>query len=375
MAVKGDPARRILVVAGEASGDQAAAPVVAALLEREPTWKIEAVGGPCLAAAGAEIILPYEEVAVMGFTEVIGRLPALRRHEAALGRKLDSGELDLFLPVDFPGLNLRLAKRASRAGLPVLYFVAPQVWAWNKGRVEILKKSTNQLALILPFEKAWFEAEGVDCEFVGHPLMETPNPFAGKEIKPCLGLLPGSRAQEVRQHLPLMLDVARRLSAQRPELEFALLESPGLPPEFYASWLADAGVDIIRYRGDGGAFYASLGAACVASGTATLETAVAGVPMVVIYKSSAITHWLARRLVKVDHFALANLVAGRKIVPELLQNEANPERLADLLGDLLVGGEAREAQRCDLRKLRGSLGEAGCGERVAALAAELVERS
>ena len=372
MGVDPDAAKRVLVVAGEASGDQAAAPVVAALLARRPSWSVQAVGGPKLAAAGAEIVLPYEEVAVMGFAEILARLPALLRHERDLRRRLAGGAVDLFLPVDFPGLNLRLAKRAAGAGLPVLYFIAPQVWAWDKRRVETLRRHVDRLAVILPFESAWFAAEGVDSSYVGHPIMEAAPAFAEGEPARCLGLLPGSRAQEVRHHLPVMLECARALAGSRPGLRVSLLESPGLPPAFYDEALAAGGIAVERLRGDSAAFFAGLGAACVASGTATLETAVAGVPMAVIYRSSGLTHWLARRLVKLDHFALANLVAGREIVPEFLQGDASAERLVPLLGELLDGGERRDEQRRAFRELRARLGGPGCGERVAAMAIELL---
>jgi len=360
------------VVAGEASGDQAAATVVRALRDLRPEWRISAVGGAKLAGAGAEIILPYEEVAVMGFAEVVSRLPAIRRHMRRLTSLLKSGSVDLLLPVDFPGFNLRLAARARKAGVPVLYFVAPQVWAWGKRRVDSLRRNVDRLAVILPFEEEWFRREGLASRFVGHPIMEDERPFAPDAFPLRLGLLPGSRAQEIGRHLPLMLSVARELQARLPGLSCELLEAPGLPAGLYDSLLGGAS-GIERRRTGSAEFLGSLGAALVASGTATLETAVAGVPMAVVYRTSTLSYWLARRLVSVEHVALANLVAAERVAPEFIQEGARVDAIVATLAELLSGGEARESQRASFRTLREKLGGPGCGEKTAQIAVQLLE--
>ncbi|MBN2170788.1 MAG: lipid-A-disaccharide synthase [Candidatus Krumholzibacteriota bacterium] len=367
------PERRILVVAGEASGDQAAAASVRSLRALRPDWAIQAVGGRALAAAGADLLMSYEEVAVMGFTEVLARLPAIQARLRRLRRLLAGGGVDLFLPVDFPGFNLRLAETARRAGVPVLYFIAPQVWAWGEGRVATLRRVADRLAVILPFEREWFGERGVDARFVGHPIMEHERPLAPEAPPPRLALLPGSRAQEVARHLPLMLAAAARVAAVVPGLECELLESPALPPAFYDRFPTGATPPTARHREESAAFLARQGAALVASGTATLEVAAAGLPMAVVYRTGRLNFALARRLVRVPNIALANLVAGEPLVPELIQGEASPAALADAVAPLLRPGPERERQRRGLLALREALGGPGCGERVARLAIELLE--
>ncbi|MCB9515048.1 MAG: lipid-A-disaccharide synthase [Candidatus Latescibacteria bacterium] len=362
----------VLLTAGEASGDQAGAAVVAALKARHPDWRLLATGGERMAAAGAELILDYRELAVMGFAEVITRLPALRGHLNRLRRRLEDGSVDLFLPVDFPGFNLRLAARAHRAGVPVLYFVAPQLWAWGEGRVAKLRRDVDRLALILPFEEAWFRARGVEGRFVGHPLMETERPLAPAAARPRLGLLPGSRAQEVHRLLGVMLEAAARVAASLPGLELELLESPGLAPSVYDAELAGAPIAPRRCRETSAGFLARQGAALVASGTATLEAAVAGLPMVVAYRTGALNYQLARRLVRLPRIALVNVVSDAALVPELIQGDVTAEALAAAVLPLLEDGPARRAQREGLEALRASLGGAGCGAGVAALAEELL---
>ena len=364
---------RILIVTGETSGDRAAARVVTALRALRPGWRVEAVGGPELRAAGAEILAPSDELSVMGFAEVVGRLPALRRRLGQLGGRLDEHRYDLFLPVDAPAFNLRLAKRARRAGVPVLYFIAPQVWAWGQGRVRDLRRLLSGLAVILPFEEAWFGREGVACRFVGHPIMEEAPPWGPPQAALRLGLLPGSRLQEVRRHLPLMLAAAARLQASWPGLACELLESPALAPALYDDLLAGARPAPRRRREPSATFLADQRAVLVASGTATLEAAVAGVPMAVLYRTGRLNYWLARRLVRLQRIALVNLVAGREVVPEFVQGAVQPERVAEALATILPDGPAREKQRDAFLELRRALGTPGCGERVARMAIEILE--
>lgn len=372
MAAEPGRPRTLLITAGEASGDQAGAAVVAALRRRHPDWRLLATGGERMQAAGAELLVHYRELAVMGFAEVLRRLPALRGRLRALGDLLGSGAIDLFLPVDFPGFNLRLAARARRAGLPVLYFIAPQVWAWGEGRVAALRRDVDRLALILPFEATWLAARGVRGEFVGHPLLESPRPLAPAAALPRLALLPGSRAQEVERLLGVMLAAAARLQRELPALSVELLEAPGLPAALYERLLAGAPIQPRRCREESASFLARQGAAVVASGTATLETAVAGLPMVVVYRTGLVNYQLARRLVRLERIALANLVAGEDLVPELVQGNLSAPRLAGALAPLLRDGPERAAQQAGFTRLRERLGSPGCGERVAALAEALL---
>jgi len=365
---------RILMVTGEASGEQAALPVLEALRRQWPDCRVKAVGGERLREAGAEILFDKEELSVMGFGEVLGRLPLLLRRRRELRELLRSGEIDLFLPVDAPGFNLPLCRFARQAAVPALYYIAPQVWAWGRRRVKAMARDLSALAVILPFEEKWFAERGIRARYVGHPLAASyegkPRP-AGEP--PQLGILPGSRRQELKRMLPLMLDAARRLARRRPELQFLLLESPSLEGADYDPYLHGLDLPLRRARGEAPEQLPGLDAAWVTSGTATLETALAGVPMVVAYRTGAFNYAIARNLVKVPHIALANLVAGRRLVPERVQGEAHAEALAGAMDELLGSEQALREQREGFAAIASSLGSDDPGEGVAALAREILE--
>ncbi|MCP4549064.1 MAG: lipid-A-disaccharide synthase [bacterium] len=364
--------KTILFVAGEPSGDQAAAHVVRALRERHPSWRLLAVGGARMREAGAEIILPNDEVAVMGFTEVVKHLPALRGHLNGLKRMLASGEVDLIIPVDFPGFNLRLARTARKHGVPVLYFIAPQVWAWHKSRVRTMRRDIDRLALILPFETSWFAAEGVPGVFVGHPIMENHCPIAPEIPSRTVALMPGSRRQEVERLLPVFLRTAEIMAGKDAELRFELLASPLLETSLYRDLLAACPLSIDMRSGSCSDFLADKCAAIVASGTATLETAISGVPMAVAYRTSGFNYWLASKLVSLENIALVNLVAERRVVPEFIQGDVRPESMAEQLLVLYRPGEERQRQLSAFGEIRQRLGGPGCGVNVAELAASLI---
>lgn len=376
----GEQPRRILVLAGEASGDHHAARVVAVLRRMAPDLEFVGLGGPDLQAEGVELLAGLDQLAVMGFAEVIRHLAFFWKLERRVRRLLADGSIALVLAVDYPGFNLRMTRSARELGIPVLYYIAPQVWAWKAHRAAQLARDAEHIAVILPFEPPIFREEGGAVSFVGHPLMETPVPSPSdldalrRELgvaadTPLLALLPGSRGQELDRHLDLFVEAAGLVAARHPGLRPVLAAAPGVPLDR----LRATGLPVTtRTR----ALLRTARAALVKSGTSTLEAAVAGVPFVMAYRTSPLTYRLARRLVRVPHIALANLVAGERVVPEYLQDDATSDALAAALDPLLEeGGAARAAMAAGLERVRDALGRPGAADRVARTALEILERS
>lgn len=327
-----------------------------------------------MAGAGVRLLAGLEELSVMGVAEVVRRLPGLWRLRRRVRRRiLRPGDVDLFVPIDAPAFHLSLAIAARRHGIPVLYYVVPQVWAWRAGRARRLARACDRACAILPFEAGPLRRCGVDARFVGHPLLDrraderaTTSREPGGEQAPALALFPGSRPQEVDRMLPLFAAAARRVRRLRPETRVLVATAPEVPTALYGD----------RPPGRLVSAAAATAAATVAlskSGTVTLELALAGVPMVVSHRVSPLTYRIARRLVRVDHIALVNLVAGRRIVPELVQDEATPEGLAEALLPLLEPGSDRRRAREALAGVRDRLGTPGAARRVADHALSLLE--
>lgn len=358
---------RVLVVTGEASGDAHAAKVVQILRTRGAV--VDAIGGPAIAAAGATLLGRIEDLSVVGFVEVIGRLPRLwalgRRLQAALRR----GDYDLFLPVDFAGFNLRIAAAAAAAGVPVLYYIGPQVWAWRAHRLAAMRRVASHVALILPFEKPLYDAAGIPATFAGHPLLDDAREAAVPEDRD-LGLFPGSRAQEISRHLPLLLQAATRVQRSHPGLRVLVSRAPTVPLRTMSATLEAHGFDPASALADEPARRSMqrCRALLVASGTATLEAALSERPFAVLYRTNPVNYAIVRRLVRVPYAALANLVAQEAVVREYLQGDATPAALALEAGRLLDDEPERQRLITGLRRIRARLGEPGCSVRVADLA-------
>ena len=360
---------RVLIVAGEASGDAHAAKVARRLIDGGA--RVAAVGGAALRDTGATSIASIDELAVIGFVEVAQRLPRLLALLRQLEKRLRAGEFDLALTVDYPGFNLRLAARARRAGVPVLHYIGPQVWAWRAHRLQVLRRVATHVALVLPFEKPLYDAAGVAATYVGHPLLDDPDPPHAPDRD--LGLFPGSRTQEIRRHLPLLLDAWEHIRAQRPQTTLWVSQANTAPEAMMRDLLRARGLDPDACLSPSPArvVMARSRALLVASGTATLEAALASRPFAVFYRTHPFNYALARRLVQVPHVALANLVAGEAIVREYVQGAATPAALATEALRLIDDQAERARQNTAWREVRQRLGPAGASERVAALAVTL----
>ena len=377
--------RRVLMVAGEASADVYAARLIDELQDRLPGLEVTGIGGPAMEAAGARLVHRMEELAVMGFSEVVPKLGFILRVLRELKGLMAARRPDLVILLDFPDFNLRLAKAARRLGCKVLYYIGPQVWAWRASRAKAMASLVDRVALILPFEPPVWQrlAPELPAGFVGHPLLDE---FAREEAEPhkplpvpedavVVGLVPGSRHMEIRRMMPLFMDSARELSRTRPGLHFLLPLAPGLRREDLEPYLGQAPASLTVVAGRAREVMRRSQALMITSGTATLEAALAGTPMVVVYRTGWLNYAVARCLVKVSHISLPNLIAGREVVPELIQGAARAERLTELVGELLDDPARHQAVRRDLAGVRADLGGPGAGGRVAELTLALMEET
>jgi len=353
------------LLAGEASGDLHGATLAQAVRERAPGAVLEGWGGEKMQAAGVGIHKHYHDLAFMGFVEVVKHLPAILRNFKTAKEEILRFRPDVLVLIDYPGFNLRIAKWARAQGIRVVYYISPQLWAWKEGRVKTVREAVDKMLVILPFEKAFYARHGLDVEFVGHPLVDVvaaagaAPATAPLSDKPIIALLPGSRAMEIRQKLPVMLEAAARF----PHCQAVVAGAPAQDPALYASLMQGSDARILYDRTYD--LLREARAALVTSGTATLETALFGVPQAVCYRGNPVSTWLARRLIKVKYISLVNLILDEALVEELIQNDLTADRAATVLEGLLEDGPARARVVEGYERLRTALGGGGAAGRAA----------
>ncbi|MBN2225191.1 MAG: lipid-A-disaccharide synthase [Deltaproteobacteria bacterium] len=367
----GSPAeKRVLIVAGEASGDLYGGRLIREVTRLAPGVSFFGVGGASMREAGLSALCRSEDITVVGLFEVIRHLGVIRRALKAVTESIRTTRPDLVLLIDFPDFNFRVARAAAKSGVRVFYYISPQVWAWRRGRVKTLARLVDKMIVIFPFEVDIYKEAGVDVEFLGHPLVDVvrgrlENLTIEKKGNPVIALLPGSRKGEIERHMPVMCEAARIIRDKVPNASFTMPLAPTLVREDVQHHLADCPVPIAVREGAFHEVVKSADVAVVSSGTATVETALLTTPMVVIYRLNPLTFFLARRLIRVPYIAMVNLVSSRRVVPELIQDEASAEGIAREVLTILNDNAVRDRMKQDLREVGRIIGEPGASERIA----------
>jgi lipid-A-disaccharide synthase len=374
--------KKILLVAGEVSGDLHGSHLMKAIQRIDPEIEFFGVGGEGLERAGMKLLYHSQSLSVVGITEVLVKLGSILKALRGLKKSLDREKPDLVILIDFPDFNLRLAKIAHRRGIPILYYVGPQVWAWRPKRIKLIARLVKKMIVLFSFEVPLYEAAGVDVEWVGHPLLDIVKPILSKEkafqqfgLDPnrrTVGLLPGSRIHEVERLLPPLLASAHLLQKEIPDLQFILPLAPGIPKTMLSSWMEKISVPLKLVEGFTHDAMNLSELLIAASGTATLEGAILGKPMIILYKVSLPSSWVARALIRVDHIGLVNLVAEKEIAPELLQKEVNPRRIADEAFRILRDPILSRKMTDSMGEVRQKLGDPGAAQRAAHIVVSLL---
>ncbi len=397
----------VVIIAGEASGDLHGSKLVMAMRRKNKDLFFCGIGGQALKDAGVRILVDASQLAVVGITEVFSRLPNLFKGMTLAKKLLKSLHPDLLILIDFPDFNLHIAATAKKLGIPVLYYISPQIWAWRPGRVKKISRLVNHMAVILPFEENFYKKHKVPVTFVGHPLLdinfkthncdqirssclskstkgiETLNTArAGEQAEfkkenkdfHIIGLLPGSREGEIKRHLPIMLDAARNLAERIRKIKFIISIAPAVERKYVEELIGQRESSAVFELACNGVkkVFKRCELVVAASGTVTLEAAISGTPMIIIYKVSPVSYWLGRALIRVKNIGLVNLIADKNIVPELLQDKASPENIADTAFNMLSNAQHLEKLKNDLLDIRDTLGGPGASERVADIALNML---
>lgn len=374
--------KTIMIVAGEASGDMHGANLVREMLNLDPALNFYGIGGNRLQEEGVELLANASDMAVVGLTEVVSKLGSILKIMGMMKRSLDERRPDLVILIDYPDFNIPLAKAAKKRGIKVFYYISPQVWAWRKSRIGQIKKTVSKMAVILPFEVEMYHQKGFGVNYVGHPLLdmvklnyskqESRKKFGLSEDKITIGILPGSRTSEVRILMPELLRAAQILKREMPDLQFILPLADTLEETSVTEIISGFNVDVKVVSGHTYDVVSCADLALVASGTATLETALLGVPMIIVYKISLLSYFIGRLFVHVKNIGLVNIIAGKTIVPELIQGDASGMRIAAESLSILKNGERRQKMIKELEAIRARLGEPGAARRAAQIAHDMI---
>jgi len=371
-----------MIVAGEASGDMYGATLTAEMRALAPATTFFGMGGDCMRKAGVETLVDANEMAVMGIVEVVGHLPVILKNFNILKKRLLADPPSLLILIDYPDFNLRLAKVAKRAGIKVLYFISPQVWAWRSGRVKGIGQVIDMMAVLFPFELPFYQKAGIPVSFVGHPLLDIVRPTMSKAaaaqslgLEPgrrTVGLFPGSRKSEISKLLPDILEAAKLLKARLPELQFVLPLASSLRLADIEPQVKESGLKISIVSGRNHDIMVACDAAISVSGTVTMELALVGTPMVIVYRCSGLTYQIGKRVVKVPHIGICNIVAGKGVVKELIQHEVTAQAMAREIGAILEDPAYAGQMRAGFAEVRVKLGSGGALGRLARVASDMM---
>ncbi len=381
-----DQSRKVMIVAGEASGDLHGSHLIKAASEHYPHLHFFGVGGEKMASAGCRIIFSANELSVMGVTEVLGRLPVIYKRFRELKQLLHSEERpDLLILIDFPDFNLRLAKAAAKIGVKVLYYISPKVWAWRSGRAKTIAERVDRLALIFPFEPQIYEKLGVKADYVGNPLLDE---FVENRPQGCLrtelgiasgeqivGIFPGSRNSEIEYILGTLIDTAALIRREKPAVKFLLPVAPSLSRETIEAKFLAADIPVTFVENNIYEVAAACNAILTVSGTVTLQITLVGTPMAIVYKVAPLSYTIGKRLIKIEFAGLTNIIAGREVVREFIQDKADPAAMCCEVLRLLDDRSYNERIKADLAEVKALLGQPGCSARVADIVAEMTDTS
>jgi lipid-A-disaccharide synthase len=375
----------IMLSCGEASGDLYAGALARELRALAPETTVFGFGGEQLARSGAELVADYRGISVTGLLEVVKLLPRTYAVYRQLVEAARARRPAVFVAIDFPDFNFRLGRAVHALGIPVVYYVSPQLWAWRPGRLEVMRRFVDLVLPIFPFEVDVYARAGIAVEFVGHPLVDLIPPVPPRDVflrehgcdpsAPVVALLPGSRPNELRQILPTLVEAARLIAGRVPGVQFVVARAPRLDTALFAPLLGTSGVRFALVEGATDAVLASSDVVVTASGTATIQTALHERPMVIVYRLAPLTYWLGKPFVKVDTYGMVNLVAGRRVACELIQDEFTPEKVAGETVGLLTDATRAAAMRESLAAVRERLGSPGASRRAAARVLEVATRA
>jgi lipid-A-disaccharide synthase len=373
-----------MISCGEPSGDLYAGALASEIRTLAPDALISGFGSERLRAAGASLIRDFRGLSVTGLTEALRVIPRSWQNYRALVDAADADPPDVFVPIDFPDFNFFVARAMHKRGIPVVYYISPQLWAWRRGRLKTMQRVADHVLVIFPFEKPFYDEAGVPATFVGHPLLELTGPPVPRAdfllrhgldpARPTVALLPGSRRNELRAILPDMARAAAIVSARLPETQFVVARAPHLEDDLFEPLADLIGSESVITEGETDAVLASADVAIVASGTVTVQAALHGCPMIVVYRVGPLTYTLGKPLVHVDTYAMVNLIAGRRVVPELIQDDFTPEAVAAETLRVLTDPAHAAKVRADLAAVRASLGSAGASRRAAEAVLEVARR-